>query len=308
MSITGPGSITAANVAAQTNMMNQLNTLSEELGTGQAAQTYSDLGPQAGLALALSRPAFRHQRLQRDRDHRRHDAEHRAVGVDPARQCRQRGCAGDQPTGRFRARRYRSDDDAAIGGELPRRNTFAAQHPGRRQLHFFRQRGEPALGRQRQRNSQRQRRAGRAHAIDRRTATGRSRRDRAWPADRRRDRWGRDAQPRRFAIRLPAREREFESDRRDRVSAIRLAADALGRSRVQSECRRLDRVQPHAARRIEPDNHAASDRKLAAGRQPVHHRRVAGRHRGQSANRVDGRHRQSGADRAAGRLRHRRRR
>jgi len=53
MSITGPGSVTAANVLAQTNMMNQLNTLSEELGTGQAAQTYSGLGSQAGLALAL---------------------------------------------------------------------------------------------------------------------------------------------------------------------------------------------------------------------------------------------------------------
>jgi hypothetical protein len=54
MSITGPGSITAANVAAQTSMMNQLSTLSEELGTGQAAQTYSGLGSQAGLALALN--------------------------------------------------------------------------------------------------------------------------------------------------------------------------------------------------------------------------------------------------------------
>ena len=53
MSITGPGSITAANVQAQTNMMNQLDTLSQELGTGDAAQTYSGLGSQAGLALAL---------------------------------------------------------------------------------------------------------------------------------------------------------------------------------------------------------------------------------------------------------------
>jgi hypothetical protein len=35
-------------------MNNQLNTLSEELGTGQAAQTYSGLGSQAGLALALN--------------------------------------------------------------------------------------------------------------------------------------------------------------------------------------------------------------------------------------------------------------
>jgi flagellin-like hook-associated protein FlgL len=54
MSITGPGSITAANLLAQNNVNNQLNTLSEELGTGQAAQTYSGLGSQAGVALALS--------------------------------------------------------------------------------------------------------------------------------------------------------------------------------------------------------------------------------------------------------------
>jgi len=53
MSITGPGSITAANVMAQTNMMTQLDSLSQELGTGQAAQTFSGLGPQAGVAVAL---------------------------------------------------------------------------------------------------------------------------------------------------------------------------------------------------------------------------------------------------------------
>lgn len=54
MSITGPGSITALNLAAQTGMFNQLNTLSQELGTGQAAQTYSGLGSQAGLVLELN--------------------------------------------------------------------------------------------------------------------------------------------------------------------------------------------------------------------------------------------------------------
>jgi flagellar hook-associated protein 3 FlgL len=54
MSITGPGSVTAATLAAQNNMFNQLNTLSEQLGTGDAAQTYSGLGSQAGLALQLS--------------------------------------------------------------------------------------------------------------------------------------------------------------------------------------------------------------------------------------------------------------
>jgi len=54
MSITGPGSITAANLMAQNNMMTQLNTLSQELGTGQAASTYSGLGSQAGLAVQLT--------------------------------------------------------------------------------------------------------------------------------------------------------------------------------------------------------------------------------------------------------------
>ena len=54
MSITGPGSITAASVMAQNNMMTQLNTLGEELASGQAAQTYSDLQSQAGVALALN--------------------------------------------------------------------------------------------------------------------------------------------------------------------------------------------------------------------------------------------------------------
>ena len=54
MSITGAGSITAANIQAVNNMNQQLDKLSQELGTGQAAQTYSGLGSQAGLALALS--------------------------------------------------------------------------------------------------------------------------------------------------------------------------------------------------------------------------------------------------------------
>jgi flagellar hook-associated protein 3 FlgL len=54
MSITGPGSITATNLLAQNNMMTQLNTLSQQLGTGQVATTYSGLGSQAGLALQLS--------------------------------------------------------------------------------------------------------------------------------------------------------------------------------------------------------------------------------------------------------------
>ncbi len=54
MSITGPGSITAASILAQTNMSKQLDQLSQELGTGEAAQTYAGLGSQAGLAQSLS--------------------------------------------------------------------------------------------------------------------------------------------------------------------------------------------------------------------------------------------------------------
>jgi len=54
MSITGPGSITATNLLAQNNMMNQLNTLAQQLGTGEVATDYSGLGSQAGLALQLS--------------------------------------------------------------------------------------------------------------------------------------------------------------------------------------------------------------------------------------------------------------
>jgi flagellar hook-associated protein 3 FlgL len=53
MSITGPGSITAATVAAQNNLFNQLNKLGLELGTGEAADTYAGLGSQAGVAASL---------------------------------------------------------------------------------------------------------------------------------------------------------------------------------------------------------------------------------------------------------------
>jgi flagellar hook-associated protein 3 FlgL len=54
MSITGPGSITASILTAQNSMFNQLNTLSQQLSTGEAAQTYSGLDSQAGVALALN--------------------------------------------------------------------------------------------------------------------------------------------------------------------------------------------------------------------------------------------------------------
>jgi flagellar hook-associated protein 3 FlgL len=53
MSITGPGTITAANLTAQNNLFSQLNNLSQQLGTGEASQTYAGLGSQAGVAASL---------------------------------------------------------------------------------------------------------------------------------------------------------------------------------------------------------------------------------------------------------------
>jgi flagellin-like hook-associated protein FlgL len=53
MAITGIGSGIAATVQAQTQMQNQLDTLSRQLGTGQKAAVYSDLGLQAGITVGL---------------------------------------------------------------------------------------------------------------------------------------------------------------------------------------------------------------------------------------------------------------
>ncbi len=53
MSITGPGSATAAHVLAITNMETKLDQLSRQLGTGQKAAVYSDLGAQAGISVGL---------------------------------------------------------------------------------------------------------------------------------------------------------------------------------------------------------------------------------------------------------------
>ena len=132
MSITGPGSITAANVAAQTNMMNQLNTLSEELGTGQAAQTYSGLGSQAGVVLALNAQLS---------DISGYGNTATAVGTNlsiaqsvlsATRQHQQRGATSGQSARPVCARQYRPNFNTGVGRELPGSNTFAAQYAGGR--------------------------------------------------------------------------------------------------------------------------------------------------------------------------------
>jgi flagellar hook-associated protein 3 FlgL len=53
MAITGIGSSVAASALALQNMQNQLDVLSRQLGTGQKAAVYSDLGSQAGLTVGL---------------------------------------------------------------------------------------------------------------------------------------------------------------------------------------------------------------------------------------------------------------
>jgi flagellar hook-associated protein 3 FlgL len=53
MAITGIGSNIAASSLAQQNMQNQLDVLSRQLGTGQKAAVYSELGSQAGLTVGL---------------------------------------------------------------------------------------------------------------------------------------------------------------------------------------------------------------------------------------------------------------
>ena len=174
MSITGPGSITAANVMAQTNMMNQLNTLSQELGTGQAAQTYSGSRSQAGAGAGAQRAALRLNGYSNTATTVGTTLSIAQSALTAARQRRQRVQQAHQSAGRVFARQHRPNFGAGIRGELSRSDLVAAQHPGRQQLHLLRQRGEPAVRRQRQRHSQRQRRAGRPHASDRRTPAGRS--------------------------------------------------------------------------------------------------------------------------------------
>jgi hypothetical protein len=53
MALTGIGSTILASALAQQNQQTQLDTLSRELGSGQKAAVYSDLGAQAGITVGL---------------------------------------------------------------------------------------------------------------------------------------------------------------------------------------------------------------------------------------------------------------
>ena len=181
MSITGAGSITAANVMAQNNMFSQLEKLSQQLGTGQAAQTYAGLGSQAGVALSFS------AQLSALSDYsstaqRRHDVDARAVGADPDRHCRatrssRRSASKSEfsldKTGRPRRRKPPPATSIKLSRcSTPRPATTtcfrAAPSISSRCLH--------------QRHSQRQRCAGRPHPGDLTAPAGRPGHQRARPS------------------------------------------------------------------------------------------------------------------------------
>ena len=148
MSITGPGSITAANIQAVNNMGKQLDTLTAELGSGQAAQTYSGLGSQAGLALSLNRQlaaitAYGNtattvgttltvaQSVLSQLDGSRNSVI-QAVGQQ----------------GTFALNGNGQTYDPGRRGVATRRDPVAAQYPGRQQLHFLGQRHDDTVGRE----------------------------------------------------------------------------------------------------------------------------------------------------------------
>ena len=307
MSITGPGSITAANLLAQTNMFNQLNTLSEQLGTGQAAQTYSGLGSQAGLALALNAQlsditgysnaattvgttlSIAQSTL----------TQLGSAGSSVQQAVSQQGAFSLDNTGQTAtqesAASYLDQILSLLNTQVGNNYIFsgsAVDQPSVASTNDILN-GNGAQAGLTQVIAERQQADLGADGLGRLTvgATGSD------------VTIGQDGSP--FGFQLAS------------VNSSLTGATVTGPSGsppsvsvdlgVQSKRRGFDRVQPHSSRRLEPNHHAAGDHGFAAGRQPVHHRRDAGRHRGQSAGGADQRRRQPCADRVAGRLRHRRR-
>ena len=173
MSITGPGSITATILLAQNNMSNQLNTLSQELGTGQAATTYSGLQSQAGLALQLTAQLA---------DISGYSSTATTVGTTLTLAQSVLTQLGSSSSAVQQSLLQSSAFSLDNTGQTTAQESAAgqldqilrrAEYAGGRQLHVFRQRPEPAFSGERQRHSQRQRRTGRLDAGHGRTPTGR---------------------------------------------------------------------------------------------------------------------------------------
>ena len=162
MSVTGPGSITALNLTAQTNMFSQLTTLSQELGTGQAAQTFSGLDSQAGVAVELGAQVSAINGYSATATN---VSTTLSVAQSVLGQLSQAGAAvaqsiAQQGTFTLDGNGQTTTQQAAAG--YLESDPRPAQHSGRRQLHVFRQRREPARRCLDQRHSQRQWRPGRA--------------------------------------------------------------------------------------------------------------------------------------------------
>ena len=147
MSITGPGSLTAANIAAVNNMNNQLSTLSAELGSGDAAQTYSGLGSQAGVALSLSSQLSAISGYSNAAT-----AAGTTIGIAQSllTQLGDSGSAVEQAVtqqGAFSLNNTGQTSTQASAATEFDQILSRAQYAGRRQLPVFRQCGEPAVGR-----------------------------------------------------------------------------------------------------------------------------------------------------------------
>ena len=277
MSITGPGSITAAN-ARRAEQSVQPAQQAEPAARHRPG--FADLcrARFAGRRCRVARaPSFRRSTATATTRHgARHHAHARAIGADPDRQPGLRSSSRSisrrhlPSTKRARPRRRKPPR------ELSRSDPVAAQYPGRQQLHVFGQRvdrarrspapsdilnGNGAQAGLVQVIAQRQQADQGANGLGRLVVPAAA------------DRPCRSARIRRLAVRLQACGRQFGPDRRDRDRSNRLAAVDFGRARLQSELRRSDRVQPHNARRLEPDHHAAGNQRLAAGRRPIHNRR-----------------------------------
>ena len=306
MSVTGPGSITALNLTAQTNMFSQLTTLSQELGTGQAAQTYSGLGSQAGVAVELGAQVSAINGYSATATN---VSTTLSIAQSVLGQLSQAGAAVAQSISQQGAFTLNGNGQTttqqAAAGYLGQILDLLNTQVGGNYLFSGSAVNQPAVasandilngnGAQQgltQTIAQRLQADQGAGNNGRLTVGGTS------PAVT----LSSDGSP--FGFQLAG------------VNSSLTGATASGptgspptithQSRFESQCRRYDFVCADAARWIQPNRQPSGNHSFAAGRQPVHYRGGSDGDRRQPADRVEHRHRQSCADRAAGRVRHRR--
>ena len=272
MSITGPGSITAANIQAVNNMTKQLDTLTAELGSGQAAQTYSGLGSQAGLALSLNQQlaaitAYGNtattvgttltvgQSVLSQLDGSRNSVI-QAVG--------QQGTFALNGNGQ-------TTTQAAAVSQLGEILSLLNTQVGNNYIFSGSATTTPSVASSDEILNGNGAQAGLVQVINERlqadvgTGSGRLVVGGAGSSVSLAD----DSATSPFGFKVASITSNLTGVNRD----VELAAVGRGQSRRQSQRRRYDRVRPDAARRLEPDHHPAGDHGLTAGREPVHHRR-----------------------------------